>query len=113
MRAGRRASALRAAAFQYRYRLLGRDASSHFEEPLAILEALDVHEDRRRVRSAAEVIEILVEGDVGLVSDSHVDRHAHGAGTCLAHESEADVTRLRDDCQSACWHTRDADQVEA
>ena len=87
-------------------------APRDFDEALAFLEALDVHENGRCVIGTPQVVEVLVDGDVGLVANTDVDRHALRASCGLEHEGESDIARLGDDGEPAFRHISHANQVE-
>ena len=114
MRAGRALALVGTAGLVEDDRLARGDVAQSFEEGRAVLEALDIDDDRAGVGIVAIEAEIFVEADIAFVADAHEGGEAGMAVlVALRQQGDGDVARLAERAQLAGIDAGPADQVAA
>ena len=97
----------------HHHRLHRGDLARRLEEALAVAEALHVQRGHAGVLVLAEVAQVVVEADVGLVARTDVGREAHVAVVLgLQHQRQQHVARLRDEADVARPGVAQVEQVD-
>ena len=113
MRTGRLATLLGGAGLVHHHRLGCRDFTRNVEEAASVTETLDVERGDAGVRVFAQIAQIVVETDVGLIAWSDIGAEADMAIVFrFQHQRQQHVARLRDEADIAGLDIGQVKQIE-